>query len=138
MTEDTESRAKLCAERHPDGRFITTGGRPVGSRNKITKKSARAITDLHDLAFKKLKELLEAGHPGITEFVIRSLLPTGGRAVQLDSLDVDSLLDATANGVISPAELRQLASAIEKIRNVESLDKLADRLAEVERLLKDS
>lgn len=133
----TQDRAKLSADRHPDGRFISTGGRPVGTRNKLTKKSARAITELHDLAFQRLTDLLNAGHPGIVEFTVRSLLPTGGRTVQLDDLSAAGLMDAVAGGVISPAELRLIAAGIEKIRNVQELESMNQRMTEIERLLRD-
>lgn len=132
-----DENAKFSAVRDASGKFITTNGRVPGIRNKATKASVGAINSLQDLAFTKLRELLEAGHPGIVEFTVKSLLPAGGRAVQLESLDSDSLLDAVSSGTISPMELRQIAAGIEKIRNIESLAVVQERLAEIEKLLKD-
>lgn len=129
--------AKFSAFRDTQGKFITTSGRPVGAKGRATKASASAIQSLHDVAFQKLAELLTAGHPGIVEFVVKSLLPTGGRVVQLDDLSADGLLDAVACGVISPAELRQIAAGIEKIRNVTELESMKERMVEIERLLRD-
>lgn len=136
MTEATEN-AKFTAVRDVNGKFIITSGRPIGAKGKATKASASAIQSLHDLAFQKLTELLIAGNPSIVEFVVKSLLPTGGRAVQLDDFSADGLMDAVSNGVISPSELRQIAAGIEKIRNVQELDGMKARMAEIERLLRD-
>lgn len=132
---DAKSSGWAC-QRDEGGRFVSTSGRPVGTRNRASRASVAAIKSLEDLAFEQLKSLLSAGHPETVRFVISNLLPAGGRAVQLDSLDADGLLDAVANGVISPAELRSIASGIEKIRNVESLATVQERLAQIERLLK--
>ncbi|MDF3905534.1 hypothetical protein [Paracoccus sp. AS002] len=142
MTEDSDQENAINSEWNPardqSGKFLPgAGGRPPGAKNKKTRASVMAINSLQDLAFQKLKELLEAGNPSTVEFVVKSLLPTGGRAVQLEDMSVEGLSDAVASGTISPTELRQLASGLEKIRAVEDMDKLADRLAEVERLLKD-
>ena len=141
MEEAPQNNAKSNddwqCQRGEGGRWVSTSGRPVGTRNKATKASVAAISSLQDLAFTKLRELLEAGHPGIVEFTVKSLLPAGGRAVQLESLDADGLLDAVSSGTISPTELRQIAAGIEKIRNVESLAIVQERLAQIEKLLQD-
>lgn len=130
----TEDRAKFSAERHADGRFISTGGRPIGTKNKLTKRSTRAITDLHDLAFLKLAELLNAGHPATVEFVVRNLLPTGGRAVQLDDLSASGLTEAIAEGAVSPSEAKSLASTIAALKSIAEIDAIAERLAALEKL----
>ena len=132
-----DDKAKFSVVRSPDGKFISTSGRPVGTKNKATKASASAINSLHDLAFLKLTELLQAGNPGIVEFVIKSLLPTGGRVVELDDLTADGLINAVAQGVISPVELRQIATGIEKIRSMQDLESMQKRMQEIERLLKN-
>lgn len=137
MEDSAADNPKYSAVRDASGKFITTQGRVPGSRNKASKASAAAIHSLHDLAFTKLRELLEAGHPSIVEFTVKSLLPSGGRAIQLDSLDADSLLDAVASGTISPNELRQIATALKQIREISDLQAVQERLAEIERLLKD-
>lgn len=132
-----DNDAKYSAVRDASGKFITTQGRKPGSRNVATKASVAAISSLQDLAFAQLRALLEAGHPGIVEFTVKSLLPAGGRAVQLESLDAEGLLDALSSGTISPTELRQIAAGLEKLRNVESLAIVQERLAQIEKLLKD-
>lgn len=124
--------------RDKSGKFLPgAGGRPLGSKNKKTRASVAAINSLHDLAFQKLKELLEAGNPSVVEFTVKSLLPTGGRAVQLDDMSVEGLSDAVASGTISPTELRQLASGIERLKRTADLDALQERLEQIERMLKD-
>lgn len=129
--------AKFTAVRDASGKFITTGGRPVGAKGRATKESASAIQSLHDLAFLKLTELLSAGNPSIVEFVVKSLLPAGGRTVQLDDVSADGLIAALSDGIISPSELRQIAAGIEKVRNVAEIDSINARMDALERLLRD-
>lgn len=142
MSEDSTDRDAILGnswscQRDENGRFLSTSGRPVGAISRTTRAASAALQSLEPLAYEQLKSLLAAGHPETVRFVISNLLPAGGRAIQLDSLDADGLLDAVAKGAISPAELRSIASGVEKIRNVESLATVQERLAEIERLLKD-
>lgn len=139
MTENDakSSDGEWICERGERGRFTKTNGRPVGTRNKASQASVKAISSLADLAFQQLRTLLESGHPETVRFVVSNLIPAGGRAIELDDLSTDGLIQAVASGTIRPVEMKNLASAVEKIRNVESLDKLSARLAELESLLKN-
>lgn len=132
---DAKSNDWAC-ERDASGRWLTTTGRKPGSRNVATRKSARAITDLHSLAFARLRELLDAGHPETVRFVIAALIPAGGRAVELDDPSPDGLADALASGTISPAELANISAGLRSLKELQDLEAVQARLAEIERLLK--
>lgn len=135
MSEPIHNNAKFEAVRDDNGRFISTQGRMPGCRNRATKASAQAIESLQDLAFKKLKELLESGHPGIVEFVVKSVLPTGGRVVCLDDMTPEGLTEAAAAGVLSPTELRILATAAAKLNDISKTAELEKRLDALTALL---
>lgn len=132
---DAKSTDWSC-ERDNQGRWVTTTGRKPGTRNTTTKKAARAITDLHSLAFQRLRDLLEAGHPETVRFVVAALIPAGGRAVELDDLSPAGLAEALASGTISPAELARIAAGMKALREMADLEAVQARLAQIESLLK--
>lgn len=102
----------------------------------MTKKSALAITDLHDLAFQRLRYLLESGHAETVRFVIGALIPAGGRAVQLDDMTPSGLVEALASGTISPSELAKIAAGLRSLREIADIDELSAKVQQLEALLK--
>lgn len=133
MDDDSDQENAIISGWNPardqSGKFLPgAGGRSPGAKNKKTRASVMAINSLHDLAFQELKNLLEAGNPSIVEFTVKLLLPTGGRAVQLDDMSVAGLSGAVASGVISPTEMRKIASGIERLKKTADLDALQERL----------
>jgi len=111
-------------------------GRPLGSKNKSKRAISEMLQDRQADALAALDELISKAHPQAVMFALEKGLPAQ-RAVQLHGLTPEDIEAAVCEGAISPAEARTLAQTIVALKTVHDLDKLAERLEEVERLLKD-
>lgn len=90
-----------------------------------------------DAALQQLWAAIHRSEWQAVEFVLRRILPAD-RAVELEGFTVDDLKDALINGDISSSEGKTLAAVLRDISEVESLDEIKRRLAELEEVVKSN
>ncbi|WP_103729573.1 hypothetical protein [Novosphingobium sp. HII-3] len=112
-----------------------SGGRPRGSKNKVSLTSLKAVQDLSSEAVAKLRERVTAGDMGAIKLVLEYTLPKGGRTVELDSTDPNAIIDAAAMGEISPDEAARLAQATKTASEAAELKDLKRQVEELELLI---
>jgi hypothetical protein len=117
------------------GHFAPGGpGRPRGSRNKQSADLMRNVRAMGDRAVLVLSTALDNQERWACELVLKYVLPAG-RVVEMDNLSPSEICDAFVNAELSADELKAIATSIEKLRSVESLDEMRSRLSEIEALL---
>lgn len=123
-------------QRGPGGKFLPgQGGRPKGSRNRFAAATMKQITDLKDDAIESLTAQVQAGNMDTVKFVLERIVGRN-RMIELSGDKPTDVSDALINGEISTDEAKAIATVIEKLRRVEDLDAVVERLAALERLLK--
>jgi|GEM_PF-540044 len=122
--------------RLPNGQFGSGNpGRPPGSKNKVSSRTIAAIKDMAPDALAVLKENLMRNDTRAAIFILERVLPNQ-RTVELEDASISSIINALTSGDVSPDEARLISQSIAKLREIDELDRVKDRLAEVERLLK--
>ena len=118
------------------GRIISGGGRPKGSRNKKGRLTLEAVQGLGDDAVAALRQLVLHQHWHAIRFVLDRCLPADSRTIELTSAtDPNCLIEAAAEGAISPSEFAKLAQAWKTASEASELRDLKARLDELENLI---
>lgn len=130
--------ANLTA-RNTLGQFAPgNGGRPVGSRNKVSRATLKAVTDLFSEAVMVLRNRLADNDLRAAEIVLAHVLPSKahGRTIEFgEDVSPATIEAALADGTITPAEAQTAASALEKLQSVRDFDDLHRRIEELEQAL---
>lgn len=122
-------------KRGPGGRFLPgSGGRPRGSKNKAAAGVHAAIVELGPQAVAVLKNRLNANDTKAALAILKYILPDS-RLVELESADPAGISMALVNGEITPSEAATMAGALGKLANVEQVQRLVERLDELEMLI---
>lgn len=118
------------------GRIISGGGRPRGSKNRKSRIAAEAIEGLAGDAIASLRLLVLHQNWNAVRFVLERVLPADSRTIELDSAtDPNCLIEAAAEGAISPSEFAKLAQAWKTASEASELRDLKSRLDELETLI---
>lgn len=122
--------------RGPDGRWLPGfGGRPKGSRNKISRNTLTAVQSLSSEAVMQLKTKMQSGDMQAIRLILEYTLPRGGRSIELDSSEPNALIDAAAMGDISPDEAARLAQAYKTAGDASELKEIKRQIEELEMLI---
>lgn len=133
----TDSSPISTVVRMPDGRFgVGSGGRIPGTKNRISNEALMAVRSMKDEAITQLRSKLERGEWDAIVFVLSRILPKD-RPLMLDDPSPDSIASALANGEISPEEGRAVATAFAHLKDIDQVDELRNRLAELEARVAD-
>lgn len=129
----THSSANLSAiPRAAGGRFAKGGpGRPVGAKARVSRDLLAQVKALGPDAVNKLREAVASGERWAVELVLQHVLPAG-RSVEMEGLTADDLREAVANGDLSISEGKDAAAALAKLAEIDSIDALAARIADLE------
>jgi hypothetical protein len=119
--------------RDDKGRWLRGPGRPIGSKNKISSELAKQIRALGPKAVAELASAIDEKQAWAIQLVIKMVVP--GRLIEMHGSEPADIREAFETGEISAEELRHISTALEKIKSVESIDELRDRLAELETML---
>ena len=122
---------KFSAPRIEGGRFAKGGpGRPVGSRNRVSGDVAKQIAALGPRAVAALAEALdERPVPAwAVQCVFKYVAP--GRLIELFGCTPEDLRQSFCDGQITADELNSAASAVEKLKRVESAE-IVEQLARI-------
>ncbi|MCR8827621.1 hypothetical protein [Pseudosulfitobacter koreensis] len=135
---DNERKSTALAGRDSNGRFASGSGnigRPKGSRNRVSQKAMQEIKNMSFDALRVLKENLDRNDTKAAIFVLEKILPNQ-RTVELDGADVGSIVSALIDGTVSPDEARTISMSIARLKEIDEMDVLEERLAQIEELLK--
>lgn len=139
MTNVASLEFPKSSDRDERGRWLTTPGRLPGSRNRVSAEALASIKAMGPDALIKLREHLNdkesASHWKACELVLKYILPPA-RTVELDNAEPATIMNAFIDGTLSSSEAKELATAIEKLRNVASIDDLMRGIEELKELAK--
>ena len=137
MTDNTpENLNTKVARRDANGRLLPGApGRPKGSRNKVSVQAISKIRELTDDAFLALADNIQKGDQRAVEFVLSRVIPNG-RLVELEAANSGAVADALITGEISGLEAKEIATALSKLKELEDMDALKERLVQIEQLLR--
>lgn len=102
------------------GRFTGEGGgripgvpnAPRADKRALANATLEAVQATGSEAIRQLRAKVQQGEWAAIRLVLEYCLPKGGRTVELDSSDPNALLDAIADGTVSPDEAARLAQAL--------------------------
>jgi len=82
-----------------------------------------------------LADNIQKGDQRAVEFVLSRVIPNG-RLVELEAANSGAVADALISGQISGAEAKEIATALSKLKEMEDMDALKERLVQIEQLLR--
>ena len=120
--------------RDDKGRFLRGPGRQFGSKNKQAAELMKAVRAYGPRAVEKLSTALDNNERFAIELILKYCLPSA-RTIEMEGAEPEDIKQAFISGDLSAEETKSIATAMEKLKNVQDLDDLRDRLAELEKLL---
>jgi len=119
------------------GRFAAGNpGKPKGARRKLSQATLHEIVGMKDDAVEGLRQRIAANDMDAIKFVLERIVGRN-RMITLDGDQPRDVTNALIEGEISTEEAKAIATVIEKMRCIEDMDALAERLDRVEKLLRD-
>jgi hypothetical protein len=123
------------------GRFVSgpgNTGRPKGSRNRLSAEMLARIKEMGPDAINRLREALNdpdsASHWKALELILRYCLPSG-RTVELDDAEPATIMQNFIDGTISSSEIKEIAVAMEKLKNIANIDGIQRQVEELTALI---
>jgi hypothetical protein len=123
--------------RDPRGRFASGPnnlGRPVGAKNKQSAELMKSVRAMGPRAVEKLSAALDNNERFAIELVMKYCLPPS-RTIEMEGAEPEDIKQAFVAGDLSADETKSIATAMEKLKNVQDLDDLRERMSELEALL---
>lgn len=119
------------------GRFTTgNSGRPLGAKNKTPRAVLAQVMAMEQGATQKLWEAVNMGQDWAIKFVLSKVLPNS-RTIEFEGLSVEDLKVALTSGDISPDEGSQLVSVLKGLKELESLEEIRKRIADLEQAINE-
>lgn len=109
-------------------------GKPKGARHRASKAEIERLRERSETMWRLVDQKLAEGCVKTLLFLLTRLLPDA-RTVELDTTDPGALADAVLDGSLSPGEANKLALSVAKLKEVETVDAMRERLDAIERLL---
>lgn len=130
--------APKSSDRDANGRWLTTPGRPRGSRNKLSSEMLANIKAMGPNAINKLRDALNdkesPSHWKAMELILRYCLPPA-RTVELDDAEPETIRQAFIDGTLSADETKAIATAMEKLKNIANIDDIQRQVEELTALI---
>ncbi|MCP1843622.1 hypothetical protein ACVIHI_003460 [Bradyrhizobium sp. USDA 4524] len=130
--------APKSSDRDAQGRWLTTPGRPRGSRNRLSSEMLASIKDMGKDAIVKLRDALNdkdsPSHWKALELILRYCLPPA-RTVELDDAEPETIKQAFIDGTLSADETKAIAIAMEKLKSVADIGDIQRQLEELTALV---
>lgn len=128
------SGAIVQLQRDSQGRILPgSGGRPAGSKNRVSNEALAAVRNMKDEAIAQLQTRLQAGDWNALQFVLEKILPRG-RLIEINAASPSAVTDALANGLLTSEEAKNIATVLEKLASIEEINELRQRLEKLERI----
>lgn len=137
VTPLADNSRKLSADRDQLGRFASVPGnvgRPYGARGKQSAELMKAVRAMGPRAVDKLSIALDNNERWPVELILKYCLPSS-RTIEMEGAEPEDIKQAFISGDLSADETKSIATAMEKLKNVQDLDDLRERLSELEKLL---
>ncbi|WP_156180010.1 hypothetical protein [Bradyrhizobium sp. LTSPM299] len=119
------------------GRFVSgpgNTGRPRGSRNKLSSEMLASIKQMGPEAIERVRDTFRdkdnPSHWKAVELILRYCLPPA-RTVELDNAEPETIKNAFIDGEMTADEIKSAAAALEKLKNVASMDDIMRHLQEL-------
>lgn len=126
----TDNPAMFSVQRLPSGKFAPgSGGRPRGTKNRVSKEAMAAVKDLSSDALQQLTIGVQSGERWAVEYVLNKVLPVG-RIVQSDAQTPQELLREFQDGNFTIEEMSKIAGIFKNISDAE-IDQLRKKFDEV-------
>jgi hypothetical protein len=119
------------------GRFASVPGnigRPRGARNKAPVELMKIVRAMGPRAVEKLAGALDNDERWAIELIIKYCLPPS-RTLEMEGAEPEDIKQAFMDGDLSADETKSIATAMEKLKGIQDLDDLRERLAQLETLL---
>jgi hypothetical protein len=120
--------------RGENGRWLRGPGRPVGAKNKQSSELMKAVRAMGPRAVEKLAAALDGNEQWAVLLILKYCLPPS-RTIEMEGAEPEDIKQAFISGDLSADETKSIATAMEKLKNVQDLDDLRARLSELENLL---
>ncbi len=112
-------------------------GKPHGAKSRVTRQRYRDVESLWPAALDALRERLAANDIQAVALVVKALMPSRGRPVELgEEITPQSIQAALADGELSASEAAQYATTLRALKEVTDLEALATRLEALEAALR--
>lgn len=127
--------------RQSNGQFTNSPlnrGKPPGARHRkaeMAKSMLEAVQASGSEAVRQLRLKLTDGDWVAIKYVLDYSLPRNGRTIELGSSDPNALLDAIAEGAVSPDEAARLSQAIKTTIEAAEIKDLTHKVEELELLV---
>ncbi len=136
MTQTTESvRQNTEPWRNADGTFGRGNpGKPKGARHRASKAEIERLRSRSDRMWALVDQKLAEGCTKTLLFLLARILPDA-RTVELDTADPGALAEAVTDGTMTSTEANRISQSLKHLKEIETVDAIAERLSEIERLL---
>jgi len=118
-----------------NGRWLRGPGRKFGSKNKQAAELMKVVRAMGPRAVEKLATALDNNERWSVELILKYCLPPS-RTIEMEGAEPEDIKQAFIGGDLSADETKSIATAMEKLKNVQDLDDLRERLSELETMLK--
>ncbi|MFI0849746.1 hypothetical protein [Mesorhizobium sp. IMUNJ 23232] len=137
MTDVDQRPSAVVPFHDASGRFARGNpGRVPGSRNKVSNAALTEIRGMKDSAIAILRQKLAAGDWDAVIFVLDRVLPKG-RPIDVPDASAATVSEMLAAGELTITEAKDLATAIERLAGIASIDELRSRLEALEASIND-
>jgi len=111
-------------------------GRPHGAKAKHARELTKVVQAMGPRAVEKLSTALDKEERWAVELVLKYCLPAA-RTIEMEGVEPEDIRQAFVSGDMTAEEVKSISAAMEK-KNVQDLDDLRARLADLENLLQQS
>lgn len=119
--------------RTASGRFgAGNPGRPKGAKGRHSRMMLERVKAMGDDAMTALFEAVKRREKWAVEFVLLRILPNNARSIEFEGMTPDDVSEALKNGDITPAEAKEIATALAKLMEISDVAELKAKLAELE------
>lgn len=138
MSGDKEHTSTREAYRPAGSKHFAAGnpGRPAGSKNKRSIEALRSVQAMDGIAMTALQAAVLKGEAWAVQFVLGTLVPRVGRTIEVDGLSADEVIELAREGALTTGEMKDLSAAIAKLRQIDDIDELRAKIAELERYVR--
>lgn len=128
----TTANIRLASARQPNGQWAKGNcGRPLGAVGKVRRERLQRVQDCFDDALAGLREKLLQQDLAAIKIVLDYSLPKG-QLVDLETSDLQAIIDAAMNGEISGDEAARLAQSAKLVSDSVAVRELMERLDALE------
>lgn len=131
ITTDHDSSMGI---RDANGRWVRGPGRKFGSKNRQSAELMKTIRSMGARAIAVLSEALDNKEQWACQLILKYNLPA--RTIEMEGAEPEDIKQAFIDGEMSAEEIKAAATALEKLKNVSTIDDLKQRMEELTAMVK--